>query len=385
MLQTDHRTRDIFSETHHEFRDQVRRFYANEIEPNVLTWERSGGFPRDLFRKAAAAGILCPGFPEEYGGGGGDALHFAVCYEEHGYSTAGATIDSGIDTDASAYVIFLGGTEAQKKIWLPKFAAGEVVGEGMFTEPHSGSDMAAMKTTAVKEGDHYVISGSKCWITNANHLDLCLVVARVSAPSERPNFGLFLVDGHAPGVTKGKPYATLMQGCGNLGEVFFDNVKVGEDRVLGGTVAGGIGQAARALNVTRVLYAARSLAACELALAMTLDFVKQRHAFGGRLFDLPTLQAKLADMRMEITVTRPFIYQCLAKLRDGVISATESSMAKLWATELEVRVTDQCAHMHGAMGISLEHPISRMLAAARAHRFAMGVSEMQRQTIVRSL
>ena len=138
----------------------------------------------------------------------------------------------------------------------------------MFTEPRSGSDMAAMKTTAVKDGDRYIISGSKCWITNAKHLDLCLVVARVSSPSERPNFGLFPVDGHAPGVTKGKPFATLMHGCGNLGEIFFDNIRVGEDRVLGGSMSGGIG------------HAARSLATCELALAMTPDFVKQRHADG---------------------------------------------------------------------------------------------------------
>jgi acyl-CoA dehydrogenase len=381
----DHRARAIFAESHHVFREQVRRFYADEIEPQVAAWELAGGFPRDLFRKAAAAGILAPGFPTEYGGGGGDVLHFAVCYEEHGYSPVGAAIDSGIDTDASAYIIYLGGTEEQKQTWLPRFASGEVIGEGLFTEPHSGSDMASMTTTAVKDGDHYVINGSKAWITNASHLDLCLLVARVATTSGAPGFGLFLVDGNAAGVTKGKPFQTLVRGCGNLGEIFFDNVRIGEDRVLGGSVKGGIGHAARALNVTRVLYAARCLASCELALAMTLDFVKQRHAFGGRLFDLPTLQARLADISMEVTVTRPYIDQCLAKLRDGTISATESSMAKLWATELEVRVTDQCAHMHGAMGLSNEHPISRMVAAARAHRYAMGVSEMQRQTIIRNL
>jgi acyl-CoA dehydrogenase len=385
MYTFDHSARSIFTETHHQFREQVRRFYAAEIEPHVTAWEAAGGFPRELFRKAAAAGILAPGFPEEYGGGGGDVRHFAVCYEEHGYSPAGAAIDSGIDTDASAYIIYLGGTEEQKKLWLPKFASGDVVGEGLFTEPHSGSDMTSMATTAVKDGDHFVINGSKAWITNANHLDLCLLVARVSAPGEKPQFGLFLVDGHAPGVTKGKPFHTLLQGSGNIGEVFFENVRVGEDRVLGGAVSAGIGQAARALNITRVLYAARSLAACELALAMTLDFVKERRAFGGRLFDLPTLQARLADIKMEITVTRPFIDHCLTKLHNGSITATDSSTAKLWATELEVRVTDQCAHLHGAMGLSNQHPISKMVAAARAHRYAMGVSEMQRQTIIRSL
>jgi acyl-CoA dehydrogenase len=384
-VEFEHHKRSIFDSSHHDFRAQVRRFYADEIEPNVAAWEKAGAFPRALFRTAAAAGILAPGLPEEYGGGGGDVLHLAVAYEEHGYSPAGASIDSGIDTDASAYLIYLGGTEEQKKTWLPKFAAGEVVGEGMFTEPHSGSDMATMKTTAVQDGDHYVINGSKAWITNANHLDLCLLVARVSAPTERPEFGLFLIDGDAPGVSKGKPFETLNRGCGNLGEVFFDNVRVGQDRVLSGSPKGGIGHAARALNLTRTVYAARSLAACELALAMTLEFVKGRHAFGGRLFDLPTLKAKLAEMKMELTVTRPFIDHCLAKLRAGTLTPAESSMAKLWATELEVRVTDKCAHLHGAMGFSNEHPISKMVAAARSHRFAMGVSEMQLETVMRAL
>lgn len=381
----DHSERDIFDETHHRFRDQVRRFYADEIEPHVAAWEKAGGFPRTLFQKAAAAGILAPGLPEEFGGGGGDLLHLAVAYEEHGYSTAGAAIDSGIDTDASAYLIYIGGTHEQKMTWLPKFARGEVIGEGLFTEPHSGSDMTGMSTTAVKDGDHYLINGSKAWITNANHLDLCLLVARVSGAGERPEFGVFLVDADSPGVTRGKPFETSTRGCGNLGEVFFDGVRVGEDRVLGGSPRGGIGVAARSLNITRCVYAARSLAACELALALTLDFVKQRRAFGGRLFDLPALKAKLAEMKMEIAVTRPFIDKCLAKARSGTLGAAESSMAKLWATELEVRITDRCAHLHGAMGISNEYPISKMVAAARAHRYAMGVSEMQLETIMRAL
>lgn len=245
--------------------------------------------------------------------------------------------------------------------------------------------MTAMRTTARKDGDHYVINGSKAWITNANHLDLCLLVARVSVADERPEFGLFLIDGDAPGVSKGKPFETINRGAGNLGEVFFEDVRVGEDRVLGGSPRGGIGHAARSLNLTRTVYAARCLASCELALRMTLDFVKERHAFGGTLFDLPTLKAKLAEMKMAIAVTRPFIDRCLARARDGRLTATDSSMAKLWATELEVRVTDRCAHLHGAMGLSNEHPISKMVAAARAHRFAMGVSEMQLETIMRAM
>jgi acyl-CoA dehydrogenase len=385
-MQIDHAERAIFDETHVAFRAQVKRFYAQEIEPNVMAWEKAGSFDRQIFRKAAKAGLLCPGIPEEYGGGGGDLLHIAVCYEEHGYSPAGASMDSGLDTDASAYIILLGGSEEQKKQWLPRFASGDVVGEGLFTEPHSGSDMTSMKTTAVKHGDHWVINGAKAWITNANHLDLCLLVARIHDEAEtRPRFGLFLVDADAPGVTKGKPFETMLRGCSNLGELFFDNVTVGDDRLLGGPAASGLGAAARTLTLTRTLYAARAVASSELALHMALDFVKTRAAFGKTLFDLPTVKTRLATVKMRIAVARAFVDKCLIAARDGRLSGEYASMAKLWCTEMEVEIADICAHLHGAMGFSNEHPISKLVAAARGHRYAMGVSEMQLDTVIRTL
>lgn len=385
MIAVDHAARGIFDESHHAFRDQVRRFYATEIEPQVAGWEKAGAFDRDIFRKAAAAGILCPGMPEAYGGGGGDILHLAVMYEEHGYSPAGASMDSGLDTDASAYIILLGGTEAQKREWIPRFASGAVVGEGLFTEPHSGSDMASMKTTARRDGDDWIINGAKAWITNANHLDLCLLVARIREDGDRPRFGLFLIDGDAPGVTKGKAFETMLRGCGNLGELFFEDVRVGPERVLGGEVGKAVGQAARALTLTRTLYAARAVASCELALAMALDFVKGRAGFGATLFDLPTVKAKLATMKMRIEVARAFVDKCLVRLRDGTLPPEQASMAKLWCTEMEVEISDACAHLHGALGYSNEHPISKIVAAARGHRYAMGVSEMQLETVMRTL
>jgi acyl-CoA dehydrogenase len=385
-MQIDHAERGIFDESHHEFRTQVRRFYAQEIEPKIGAWEQAGSFDRDIFRKAGAAGLLCPGLPEEYGGGGGDLLHMAVCYEEHGYSPAGASMDSGLDTDASAYLIYLGGSEEQKRLWLPKFASGAVVAEGLFTEPQAGSDMTAMRTTATQEGSDWIINGSKAWITNGNHLDLCLLVARIkddAAP--RPRFGLFLIDADTPGVSKGKPFQTMLRGCSNLGELFFENVRIGGDRVLGGPTASGIGTAARSLTISRTLYAARSVASCELAFHMALDYLKARPGFGKTLFDLPTVKEKLAQIKMQIEVARAFVDKCLVAARDGKLTPERSSMAKLWCTEMEVRISDVCAHLHGAMGFSNEHPISKIVAAARGHRYAMGVSEMQLETIMRTL
>jgi len=385
MLKVDHVQRRIFNDTHHQFREQVRRFYKQEIEPNIAKWEAAGIFDRNIFYKAAEAGILCPGIPEQYGGGGGDLLHLAICYEEHGYSPAGASMDSGLDTDASAYIILMGGTEEQKQTWLPKFANGSVVAEGLLTEPHSGSDLSAMRTTARKEGDTYIINGAKAWITNASHLDLCLLAAKIVDGDAKPKVGLFLVDAKTPGVSKGKPFETMLRGCSVLGEVFFDNVRVDESSLLGGAESGGLGPIARVLGLTRLLYAARSVAASELAYHMALDFTRQREGFGRTLLDLPLVKAKLAQVKMRIAVARAFVDKCLVEANEGWLTPERSSMAKLWCTELEVDVCDICAHLHGAMGYSNEHPISKMVAAARGHRYAMGVSEMQLDTIMRSL
>lgn len=386
MLEINHSERGIFDETHHQFRHQVKRFYAEQIEPHVAAWERAGIFDRNIFYKAGDAGILCPGLPEEYGGGGGDVLHLAVCYEEHGYSPAGASMDSGLDTDASAYIIYNGGTEEQKRTWLPRIADGRVVLEGVFTEPQSGSDMSAMRTTARKEGDQYVINGTKAWITNGNHLDLCLLAAKVIEEGQaKPKIALFLVDTKTPGVVKGKPFQTMLRGCSALGEFFFEDVRVGEDCILGGPEAGGLGTIARTLNLTRVLLAARAVAASELAFSMALQFAREREGFGKTLFDLPIIKSKLAQVKMRIQVARAFVDKCLVEANEGRLTPERSSMAKLWCTEMEVEISDICAHLHGAMGYSNEHPISKIVAAARGHRYAMGVSEMQLETIMRTL
>ncbi|MFA5632018.1 MAG: acyl-CoA dehydrogenase family protein [Porticoccaceae bacterium] len=385
MREIDHVPRGIFDETHHQFRKQVRRFYAEEIEPNIGAWEEAGIFDRNIFYKAADAGILCPGIPEEYGGGGGDLLHMAVCYEEHGYSPAGASMDSGLDTDASAYIILVGGTEEQKRTWLPKFANGSVVAEGLLTEPHSGSDLGAMRTTARKEGESYVINGAKAWITNASHLDLCLLAATIIDGDAKPRVGLFLVDAATPGVSKGKPFQTMLRGCSVLGEVFFDDVRVDESCLLGGPEGSGLGPMARVLGLTRLLYAARSVASSELAYQMARDFTGERQGFGKTLLDLPSVKARLAQVKMRIAVARAFVDKCLVEANEGWLTPERSSMAKLWCTEMEVEVSDICAHLHGAMGYSNEHPISKIVAAARGHRYAMGVSEMQLETIMRGL
>jgi acyl-CoA dehydrogenase len=380
----NHEDRGIFREDHHAFRETVRRFYEREVEPNVAKWEAAGIYDRDLFRKAGAAGILCPGMPEEYGGGGGDVLHHFICYEEHGYSERASGFE-GIDTDSTSYLILSAGTEEQKRHWLPKYAVGDVVVEGAFSEPHSGSDVGAMRTTARRDGNDYILNGSKIWITNTTHLDLCIVLARTSADDEPKQFSMFILDMTLPGVTKGKPIKTLHQGPGNLGEIFFDNVQVPADQLLGGKEGQGLKQGGHSLNLSRLALSARIIASCERALELTLDFVRDRKAFGQRIFDFQNTQFKLVDMKTQIEVARAFVDKCMLKALQNRLSPAEASMAKLWTSEIETGIMDTCVQLHGAMGLSHEHPISGMFTGARSHRIMMGTSEMQRQTILRTL
>jgi len=380
----DHAGRGLFTEEHDAFRETVRRFYAKEVEPNVERWTAAGTYDRDLFRKAGAAGLLCPGIPEEYGGGGGDLLHHFICYEEHGYSERASGFE-GIDTDSTAYLIYTAGTEAQKRYWLPRYATGDVIAEGAFSEPHSGSDVGSMRTHAERDGDAFVLNGSKIWITNAAHLDMCLVVARTSKPDEPKRFSMFIVDMTLPGVSRGRTILTMHRGPGSLGEIFFENVRVPADQLLGGIEGQGLKQGGQSLNVSRLALAARIVASCERALELTLDFVKERKAFGQRVFDFQNTQFKLVDIKTQIEVARAFVDKCIKKALHDRLTPAAASMAKLWTSEIETGIMDTCVQLHGAMGLAHEHPISQMFTGARSHRIMMGTSEMQKMTILRGL
>jgi acyl-CoA dehydrogenase len=252
---------EIFSDEHRQFRDTVRRFFQREIEPNIRQWERDGIFPRDLFRKAGAAGILQAGIPTEYGGGGGDFLHHVILHEEHGYSVAGASMGGGLGIDGSGYVIYAGGTEEQKREWLPRYASGEVVAEACFTEPQSGSDVAGFRTYARKDGSDYIINGHKIWITNGSLCTMLLVVCRTDPQGGAHGMSLFLVDADTKGVSRSRPIETLHKGCANEAEFFFEDVRVPAERLLGGREGGGFKQVMSVLNDMRIAEGARYLAA----------------------------------------------------------------------------------------------------------------------------
>jgi len=377
--------RDIFSDDHHAFRATVRRFFRREVEPHVQEWEQVGSFPAELFRKAGAAGLLQAGIPSEYGGGGGDFLHHVILHEEMGYSLAGASMGGGFGIDGSSYLIYAGGTEAQKHAWLPRYASGETIAEACFTEPQSGSDVAGFRTTARRDGASYLINGNKTWITNGNLCTMVPVVCKTDSESGKGGMSILLVDVDTPGVARSKPIETLHRGCANEAEFYFDNARVDAERLLGGQEGGGFKQVMGVLNDMRVAEGARYLAAAELAFALTLDFVRNRKAFGQRILDFQNTQFRLAEMKTELTVGRAFIDQALGKIKHGRLTAVDASMAKMWLSELEFRVADTCLQLHGGMGYAHASPISSIWTHARVHRILLGTSEIHRVLIGKSL
>jgi len=377
--------RAVFSDDHEQFRATVRRFFRKEVEPHFRDWEKQGSFPAELFRKAGDAGILQAGVPSEYGGGGGDFLHHVILHEEMGYSIAGASMGGGLGIDGSSYLILAGGTEEQKREWLPRYASGETIAEACFTEPQSGSDVAGFRTSARRDGDDYVLNGSKTWITNGNLCTMVPVVCKTDAEAGSRGMSIVLVDVDTPGVSRSKPIETLHRGCANEAEFFFDNVRVASDRLLGRREGGGFKQVMGVLNDMRVAEGARYLAAAELAFALTLEFVRNRKAFGQRVLDFQNTQFRLAEIKTELAVGRAFLDQLLDKIKHGSLTAVDSSMAKMWLSELEFRVADTCLQLHGGMGYAHATPISSIWTHARVHRILLGTSEIHRVLIGKSL
>jgi len=365
----------------------VRRFFKREIEPYVKEWQNDVFFPAEVFKKAGQAGLLCAGIPEVYGGGGGDFLHHAILYEEHGFSPGGPGMEAGVTTDTAAYAVYHGGTEAQKHEWLPQFASGEAISEVGVTEPHSGSDPRSMKTYARRVGGDYVINGQKMWMTNGPIMTMLIVAARTGENTDgRGKISMFLVPiKGTKGVTVSNPLELMLKSAGGVSQVFFEDVRVPASSILGGEEGRGMNAALDTITTARLAMSARMVATCELAFLMTVDFVKNRSAFGQKVFDFQNTQFKLASVKTELSVARIYIDELLARNVEGRVDPVEASMAKLWISEMEGRVIDELLQLHGGAGFSDDYPISKMYTFARVHRLYLGTSEIQRLTIARTI
>ena len=377
--------RAIYDRDHAIFRDTVRRFAAEEIAPHFARWEEAGIVDRSYWNKGGATGLLCPQVPEAYGGIGGDFMFNAIIIEELWYAGfAGPAADFSVHNDVCCGYILSYGTEEQKQKWLPGMISGEVVCAIAMTEPGTGSDLQGIRTKAVREGDEYVVSGQKTFISNGQHCDLVIVVARTGREPGSRGMSLVLVETARPGFRRGRNLDKLGSLSADTSEMFFDDVRVPVDNLLGAE-GGAMPQLMSELPQERLTIALQSIAAAQRAFDITCEYVRERKAFGQAIGDFQNTRYKLADLKADLSVGWAFIDQCLAQHMKGELSTYAASTAKLWCTEMHGRVVDQCLQFHGGYGFMREYEICRLFADARVQRIYGGTSEIMRELISRNL
>ncbi|MGG5822331.1 acyl-CoA dehydrogenase family protein [Falsiroseomonas sp. HW251] len=375
--------RTLFSLEHDIFRDSVRRFIADEITPQHAEWEKAGIVPRDLWRKAGAAGFLCTEVPEEYGGAGGDFLFGAIMVEE--MARAGATgptfyLHSEI---ISPYLVHYG-TEAQKQRWLPAMARGEVITALGMSEPSGGSDLAAIKTTAIRDGDEYVVNGQKVFITSGHNADLLVLACKTDPKAGARGISLLLVETDRPGFTRGRKLEKIGCKAQDTSELFFQDMRVPAANLLG-QEGRGFHQLMQELAQERLVQGIRAIASAEAAIEWTLDYATQRRMFGQTLADFQNTRFRLAEMRAETQAQRVFLDRCIELHLARQLSATDAAMLKLTTTELQGRVMDGCLQLFGGWGYMWEFPIARAFVDARLGRIGGGAVEVMKEIIAREM
>ena len=376
--------RSLYGGEHEAFRRSVRAFMEKEVAPYGEQYEHDGHVPRELWNKAGEAGMLCAAIPEEYGGLGGDRLFSAVLMEEQGRIMSSA-LGFMLHSDIVAPYILNYGTEEQKQKYLPKMATGEIVGCIAMSEPGAGSDLQGIKTRAEDKGDHYLLSGSKIFITNGYLADLAIVVAKTGNTGKGSrDISLLLVDTKSEGFTKGKPLKKMGMKGNDTAELFFNDVKVPKENVLG---AEGMGfkMLMQELPWERLIIAIQAQASSEAVFNLTREYVKERQAFGQSVMEFQTVRHKLAELQTEINVGRVFVDECLRQELAHKLSPQAASAAKYWVSDMCSRVLDQCVQLHGGYGYMWEYPVARAFVDNRAHRIYGGTNEIMKELISRSL
>jgi acyl-CoA dehydrogenase len=365
--------------------EQARRFIADEFVPHLDRWHEAGIYDRDVWIKAGDAGLLCAAMPEDYGGAGGTFAHEAVINREFalaGFDTFGAPLHSGI---VAPYILRYG-TEDQKKRWLPKLATGELVGAIAMTEPGTGSDLQGVRTSAKKSGNGYVLNGSKTFITNGQHANLVIVVAKTDPKAGAKGTSLFVVetDG-AQGFRRGRKLKKLGMDSADTSELFFEDVQLPASSLLGTEDGQGFYQLMKELPQERLIVAVHAVAMMERALALTVDYVKQRKAFGQAIIEFQNTQFELAECKTDATIAKVFLDHCIERHVRGELDTVTASMAKYRLTDTQGKLIDRCLQLFGGYGYMDEYPISRMYRDARVLRIYAGTNEIMKLLIARSL
>lgn len=367
------------------FDTEARKFMERECTPHAEKWIKQQHVDRSVWRKAGEAGLLCASTPEAYGGAGGTFAHEAVIIDHLGrlgIDGWGITLHNAI---VAPYVTHYC-SEEQKQRWLPRLASGELVGAIAMTEPGTGSDLQAVRTTARKDGNHYVINGSKIFITNGGTANFILVVAKTDPTQGSKGTSLVVVEtDEVDGFRRGRVLDKMGQKANDTAELFFDDVRVPASNLIGMGEGQGFVQLMQQLPQERLIIALQGMAVIERALETTISYVKERRAFGKQIIDFQNTQFKLAECKTEATVAKIFCNHATQLLLEGKLDPYMASMAKLWLTEVQCRVVDECLQLHGGYGYMNEYPIARMYADSRVQKIYGGTNEIMKLLIARSL
>ena len=365
--------------------EQAGRFMHTEFVPHLDKWHDEHMYPREVWTQAGAAGLLCASMPEQYGGAGGSFAHEAVINRQYslaGFDTFGAPLHSGI---VAPYILHYG-SEEQKKRWLPKLATGELVGAIAMSEPGTGSDLQGVRTTAVKKGNRYLLNGSKTFITTGQHANLIVVVAKTDPKERHKGISLMVVEtDDAPGFRRGRKLKKLGYDSADTSELFFEDVSLPTENLLGSEEGQGFAQLMTELPQERLIVSVHAVAMMERALALTVDYVKQRQAFGKKIIEFQNTQFELAACKTDVTVAKVFVDHSIERHLRGELDTVTASMGKYWTTDLLGKVVDRCLQLFGGYGFMDEYPISRLYRDARVMRIYAGTNEIMKLMIARSL
>jgi len=373
--------RRIFTADHDNFRDAVRRFVEREITPRVAEWEKIGMVPREAWQQAGAMGMLCPDVAEEYGGPGGDFLYNAIVHEELARGNA-VSFSACLIAHSDIIASYIGklGTEEQKRKWLPKMVTGDVIAAIGMSEPGAGSDLKSIRTTARAADGGFLLSGQKTFITNGYNADLVVVACK----TDDKKISLFTVDTTSPGFRRGRLLEKVGQKAGDTAELFFDEIKLTGKDILG-ELGQGFKHMMTLMPRERLAIVVTAIAEAETAYELTLDYVRERKAFGQRIVDFQAIRFKLAEIAADLEVARVFVDRCIEEEAAGTFDIQSAAISKFWITDVACKAIDDCLQLFGGYGYMREYPISRLWTDSRIHRIYGGTNEIMKEIIGRQL
>jgi alkylation response protein AidB-like acyl-CoA dehydrogenase len=375
---------DLLTDEHLMFRDAFRRFVETEITPYHEQWEKDGIVPRELWLKAGAAGFLSLDVDETYGGMGEKDFRYNTLISEELVRVSASGPGFSVHSDMVVPYISQYGTKAQKKRWLPGLVSGEIISAIAMSEPNTGSDVAGVQTTAVLQGDHYLINGQKTFISNGILNDLVIVAAKTNPDAGAHGVSLIIVERGMDGYEHGRNLEKIGMHAQDTAELYFHDVKVPVDNLLGEENMGFIYLMQR-LPQERLTIAVGAIAAAETALEWTINYCQERTAFGRPIGKFQNSRFMLAEMKTEIEIGRTFIDHCILLHNKGELSVEQAAMAKWWTTDLQVRIIDQCLQLHGGYGYMMEYPIAKAYIDSRAQRIYGGTNEIMKEIIGRAM